>query len=650
MAIERMKAFTLLMPANRRKELLKQLQRLEMVHFRDLGKDEGEGLTRLPLDIDATRIDERISKLSYLINNVKPPERPKGLKGMMTPQRALDYDTFDRYIDFEFQSVYDTVNEIQAEIAAKKAEIARLSGENEQLSPWRKLDVCKQDLGARTASVMLGTVQTSGLAVFREAVETQVPTAFIEVLGAGRSDTAFALLCHRSTEEEITRISKASGVSSVNMFEKLPEKTIAANNERIKTLTDEINTLGDSFAGFTAQYDDFVIARECAQTALARANANERFLATGNTVWLAGWYPAVRHDEFEKAVRTACGDSYYLETLDVEKDDNDVPIKLKNNRVFEAFEDITAMYSMPHYNEIDPTPVLAPFYWLFFGLMVGDMGYGLILIAATAFALRFLHFKPGMRRMIRFFFILGFGVILGGAAYGSFFGYTVFTPIQAADGTFKAILDSQLDIVTMLIFSVALGAAQIIFALLVKGYMLIRDGKFIDALFDAGFWLVTIIGGLGMLVSTTGMLPESISGAVGWVFLAGVIGLAATQGRSSKSIGGKLAQGLYAVYGLSGYVGDLVSYTRITALALSGAYIAFSFNLMATLLPAGIIRIIGGAIIFLLGQTLNLGLSCLGAYVHSCRLQYVEYFSKFYEGGGVQYKPLDYKNSAVEIK
>jgi vacuolar-type H+-ATPase subunit I/STV1 len=213
------------------------------------------------------------------------------------------------------------------------------------------------------------------------------------------------------------------------------------------------------------------------------------------------------------------------------------------------------------------------------------------------------------------------------------------------------ILSMEGDFLTILLgLAIGVGFLQIVFGLGVKGYMSLRDGSVTGAIFDSLFWITTLLGIAGWMLSLIGIIPGSLNGPSGILFIVSAVGLAATQGRDSPSIGGKIGNGLYAVYGLTSYVGDFVSYTRIIALALSGAYIAFSFNLMAGLLPAGPARWIGGGIIIVVGQTMDLGLAVLGAYVHTCRLQYVEYFGKFYEGGGVPFKPFNMQIESVTIK
>jgi V/A-type H+-transporting ATPase subunit I len=354
---------------------------------------------------------------------------------------------------------------------------------------------------------------------------------------------------------------------------------------------------------------------------------------------LEGWFPSAEISGVQAILERTCGSEYYLENAPAEKDDPEIPVKLKNNRIVKAFEDVTTMYATPKYNEIDPTPLFTPFYWIFFGFMVGDIGFGLVLLIGTFLAVKYTNFKPGMKNFLRFFYYCSYGVIAAGAVYSSFFGFTLWKPL----------LDTQADIPLMLIISIGVGVVQVVFGLMVKGYLLIRDGKPLDALFDSAFWIVTLLGGIAWLVSVTGVLSPAIGNIGMWCFYGGLAGLALTQGRGSATIGGKIGTSLWEVYGISGYVGDLVSYTRIVALCLSGAFIGFSFIQMSAIIPDGPIGFVAKVIIVTLGQVLNFGLGLLGAYVHTCRLQYVEFFGKYFEGGGVPFRPLKPKNDYVSI-
>jgi V/A-type H+-transporting ATPase subunit I len=667
MAIAKMNRFTLLTFQSNKDKLMEDMQRFGDVHFRDITADEGQDLDFLrrghsPSDI--SRVESELDRVNFALGKLAPYAEKAGL----TAKRpSLSYAEFHSYLsDYDYGSVCAYLKELDDRSAAIQSEISRIRAENDALRAWMEMDVSPTELdGLTVARSLTGTVNKLAADSFKEAVEGEFPFAYIEFFGAVKDDISLLILSEPDTYEELFAKAKDLGFTRAALgFSGIPRAIVSGNNARISELEGEAAGIKVSIKAKAAEQGNLSIARDCLNTILHRERACENFLRSDSVVFIEGWVPTERDSAFRALIVKACGEDYFLEEEAVESGSESVPIKLKNNGFVSVFENITAMYSMPKYNEFDPTPLLAPFYWLFFGLMVGDIGYGLVLMIGTLAMLKLMDLKEGMKKFIKFFFCLSFAVILAGVLYGSLFGFAVITPLPVLDANgvqqlndagqpmFKAILDSQLDIPTMLIASVALGVVHVLFGVVVKGVLCLRRGDIAGAIFDSLFWILAVLSGIGMILNmmVPGLLPPAIGQSSSWILYGSLIGLACTQGRSSPSIGGKIGNGLYGVYGISSYVGDLVSYTRIVALALSGAYIAYSFNKMAEILPEGPVRIIFGFVIMLLGQTLNFGLALLGAYVHTCRLQYVEYFGKFYEGGGVLYKPLTLQHDSIHIK
>lgn len=656
--IVKMKKFSLLTLESVKAGLLLSLQRYQNVHFRDLTKNEAESeLSRVPSQSEITFYENELGKISFLIEKLEPiAQKPKGLTALRTPRRQMTFDEFDKAAEsFDYVSVYDSVKSKDEQIKNLRTEKNRLKADVDLYRAWQSLDIRTDAANElKYASCLIGTVDSASLPRLSEELSSLSKTCHWEFITSIKEDSAIGLICHKDESAAVSQLLKSFGFAKATIdTNRLPSEAVSEIAARIAEIESEEAAITASLKFHASAYFELVTVKEALKSALERALVCEKLLKTKSVLIVSGWYPAEFENEFISSVENVCQKDYFLESEDESKDSEEVPIKLKNNWVVAAFESVTSMYSMPKYNEIDPTPVFMPFYFIFFGFMVGDMGYGLLMMIATALAIKFLNLPTGTKNFLKFFFVLSFGVILGGAVYGGFFGFTVLKPIPMADGiSYKPILDSQLDIVTMIVASIALGAVQIVCGLLVKGYICIKDGRPLDALMDSLTFIVTLLGALGLLVSAAVPMGSVFVQVSKWMMIGGMVAIAATQGRSSNSIGGKIASGLYAVYGLTSYIGDLVSYTRIMALALSGAFIAFSFNLMIDLIPAGpfyIIRILFGSLIFIFGQALNLGLGALGAYVHSCRLQYVEYFGKFYEGGGVPFEPLSYRNDTVDL-
>lgn len=655
MAIVKMNRFTLLTFEQYKRPLLKALQAFENVHFRRLQAEDFGEIDTIKRNVEnAAAYENELAHVVYAADRLKPfADLPTGLKAMTAAPAEMSFDELDRYTaDYDYKTVCDDVRRRDERLKTIQTELTKLQTENDNLRLWSAMDVAPSEIDRlKTVRYMIGSVNKNAAQGFLVHMESAFKNVYVEMLHTVKDDTVFFVTAQAADWENVSAELKNAGFTRTLLsFTGIPSDKIRENEKSVNALKAEADKLTGELKTFAAHYTRLSITADYFRTALERAKACENFMNLSDVLIVEGWFPTDQAPRFKQILETACMGDYYLEETAVEPESTDVPIALKNNKIVSAFEDVTAMFSLPRYNEIDPTPVLMPFYWLFFGIMVGDIGYGLLLVIATAAALKFLNFKPGMRRFLKFFHILGYAVILAGVLYGGAFGVTVFAPLTGPNGAPKAILDSQLDITTMLIISIAIGVFQVLFGLGVKGYMLIRDGKPLAAIFDSLFWIVALVSAIGWLLAAIGVIPSSLVPVGQWGLVGSLIGLAATQGRESPTIVGKVASGLYAVYGITGYVGDFVSYTRLVALALSGAYIAFSFNMMAGLIPNTLVRFIAGGLIVVIGQSINLGLALLGAYVHTCRLQYVEFFGKFYEGGGVPFKPLTPKNIFINLK
>lgn len=666
MAIAKMNRFTLLTFHSYQRALLKQLQVFSDVHFRHPDEDTRTELSFLHPALSHEQVsacETELEKVRFVVARMKPFTEKAGL---MAKRPVMTFEEFDRFTaEYDYQQVYQKVKEQDDIINSAKAEISRRLTENAALEEWRGLDVEPMLVGELfKAGDLLGTVNKALVDEFIGKAEAEFDSLYIERLGVAKDDALLFMLFPREQYKAINTFVREHGFNNAaTHFRGIPNEVIAENLVRIEELKQAKVQAEDEICKLTSEYSSMQVALDYFETVLERERVCENFLSSDTTVLIEGWVPVDDSKKLQDILQKVCGKDYYLEMEEVEHENTEVPIKLKNNKFFSAFESITGMYAMPRYNEIDPTSSLAVFYFLFFGMMVGDIGYGLIMLIGTSLALKLIDFKQGMRNFMEFFRYLSIAVILMGFVYGGMFGVSVFTPIKyindAGEVAHKAILDSQLDIVTMLILSIVIGIVHIVWGLLTKTYMGIRDGQIADGLFDGFLWIVTLLSGIFWLLGATGLLGGPVLGKISmWVFIASIVGLALTQGRSSPSLGGKIGNGLYGVYGLTSYVGDIVSYTRIVALALSGAYIAYAFNLMTSLvvgdfsgpIVVSILRLIGGIVVVVFGQALNFGLALLGAYVHTCRLQYVEFFGKFYEGGGVVFRPFTFKQEYTNIK
>jgi V/A-type H+-transporting ATPase subunit I len=264
------------------------------------------------------------------------------------------------------------------------------------------------------------------------------------------------------------------------------------------------------------------------------------------------------------------------------------------------------------------------------------------MLLGTFLVLKYFNLKEKTKAFIKFFYYLSFSVLIWGFLYGSIFGGII--PL-------KGVFEPATDYNTLLILSIIFGFIQIYYGLALKAYIAIRDKKYMDALFDVGFWYVALTGAIVYLLNMVLDLPEVTKTISFWAMIAGMVGIVATGGREAAGAVGKVGGGLYSLYGITGYVGDFVSYSRLMALGLAGGFIAGAVNMMAGMVAdKGPIGFVAAIVIFIFGQTFNLGLSFLGAYVHSIRLIFVEFFSKFYEGGGKKFRDFRSKPKYINLR
>lgn len=330
--------------------------------------------------------------------------------------------------------------------------------------------------------------------------------------------------------------------------------------------------------------------------------------------------------------------------------DEEVPILLHNNGVVTAFEGVTSMYSLPARHDIDPTAILAPFYFIFFGLMLSDAAYGIILSVGCAIILKKYKLEGTMYRMFKMFFYCGISTFIWGALFGGWFGdfFTVAARTMfGVDFAINPIWFNPLEEpMKLLIFSLILGGIHIFVGMGVQAYMYIRDGHPLDALFDIGLWYLLLIG--LVLFGFGGSLIPSLVPVGKYMAIVGTVGILVTGGRKKKGLG-KITGGLGSLYGITSYLSDVLSYSRLLALGLATGVVAQVINTLGSLAGGGIVGSIVLIVVFLAGTVFNIAINALGAFVHSCRLQYVEFFGKFYTGGGREFRPFERKTKYVKI-
>jgi len=648
MAIVKMNKFTLLAFESKKEKLLENLQAFSNAEFINLQDENFLENNEILKDLTKDRIDSNVAKWEEQLSKVK--FAIKFLESYLPKQSLIKYlrkekisltmsELEDKGLNSNWEVIYEKIKEKESQLTNLDIEKTRLKGSVEILMPYEGFNAPLRSLKELNQTLyFLGSVSN----IYEENLINDLNDCYIEIMSKDDKETYFFALAHKENEIKVLDTLRIFGFTPFKSEEQeVPLKLIHDYNERIARIGAEKFILKEALASYDEEMKVMQLAYEYYSNLIFRKTINTNFLKTENISLIQGWIPVSTNNEFTIMTQKVLGEEYYLNFEEVKEEEiDDVPIKLENNDLNESFEAVTAMYNLPKYNEIDPTPFVTPFYLTFFGMMVADAGYGLLMLILTLVSLTFFKFEEKNKKMVKFFMYLSFPTITFGLMYGSVFGDLI---------KFNGLIDTGKDFMTILILSIVFGVIQIFFGLGIKAVLLIRIGKPLDAFFDVGSWVITLLSLGG--IAAGGMLNIPMLKTIcSFLGVAGALFIVCTQGREAKTIGGKIGQGLYSLYGATSYLGDLVSYARLMAIGLSGGSIAGAINMIIKMIPGPIGAFVLAPLLFVIFQTVNLLLSLLSGYVHSLRLTYVEYFSKFYEGGGRPFKPFEAENKYINLK
>ncbi|MEA4919448.1 MAG: V-type ATP synthase subunit I [Clostridiaceae bacterium] len=634
MAIAEIKKTTIIVPKAERDSTLRLLQAFQKVEL--ITPEEEQDTELCHAGDDCERWNEAVSRIVKAQGILSQWEHVDTIGKL---RKGLPYMTISE-LEGKMESngwediCTDTMNMYGRldVIRTRRTEIHRLV---ETWSPWRSLFACPQVLTGeyRYTDALAGSITPKLYQTFMEQYETLAEgRGYSEELFSSSERVGIFLLFPRKKRNEIHDICKRFDFALYDFpYDDLPQTVLDKWAAEETSLVNEEKELLESLTLLAAKKPSLDLAEEFYRNLAARDEARNMTLDSKATFLIMGWVDSECTGELEALLKRELSCPYYISFAQVEPlDIPNVPIILKNKKMISAFETLTEMYSMPAYDEVDPTPVMAPFYMAFFGMMVADVGYGLVLMLGTLFAKKFFKFDKPTKKNIDFFFYLSFPVMAWGFLYGSIFGISL--PV--------VLLSPTVDIIPILVISVVMGWIQIMTGLGLNAYIHLKKKEMLGALSGGVSWML-LLSGLALLVVSKLVLPSdalfNVGVALCIVAALGIVFLPVLENTGHRLSG--FVQGLYALYGASGYIGDLVSYTRLMALGVAGSSIAIAFNTIIGALPLAA-RLTLGVFLALILHALNLFLSLLGAYVHGIRLQYVEFFGKFYSGGGRKFSPF----------
>ena len=580
------------------------------------------------------------ARLTSALETLKHYETKKGGLFAARPEKTIG----ELFSDEAYAAALDTAQAVlDAQDARSRlaAEKSRLTAVRESFVPWQQLPLPLETLGTQHTRILLGTVPAqTDLEALRAKVFEAADEVQLEQISADQQSLYLLVFVHKCAAEAVgaalreagfalTTFDGVQGTAAENI--RRTDEAIAACEQQDAEKLAELTALAEQKSALQLAFD------RCTQE-IAKAQAADRLVHSEKTFCLGGWVPCEDVGKLEALLSGFC--CAWELTDPAPEEYPDVPVKLKNNKLTWPLNMVTEMYSLPSYDGVDPNPLMAPFFILFYGIMMADMGYGLLMILASIIITKKSRPKGTSGQMFGLMFSCGISTFLMGALTGGFFGD--FLPqlvgIIDPDTTFKALpsLFTPLDdTITILIGAMALGFVQIVTGMAISFVEKIKKGQIMDAIWEELTWWVVFAGIACMALGVTNI-----------VLYVGLAMVVVGSGWSAKGFG-KVTAIFGSVYNhVTGYFGDILSYSRLMTLMLAGSVIASVFNTLGA--------IPGNVVFFLLvsvaGNGLNFALNLLSCYVHDLRLQCLEYFGKFYQDGGKPFEPLAINTKYVDIQ
>lgn len=649
MAIAKMSKVMLIAPTDKQNDLLDAIQELQSLEVTSLDQAK-ELFTENSIalqEVDTEEMNALQQKfegihaaIAFVEKNQKQPSLIQKLK---TPKEQFTLSELQKEVQsWDADALVEHVESIRTTLRKKDEKLKELREKEALLRKWSVLDFYPKDIFKHPyTKTKMGTIPQATDNAYLEGLKQSELISVHEVYHTREEIGLLVTYPRKAQQAAKEELAKAHFSIVWYAFEEAPSVELEKNLKAQQAVVEAKKKVLEDLQEEKDLLRQLQLSAEVTYNELQKEQAKNELVNGQHVFVLQGWMTQKAAEAVESQLKEKLGEGEYvfLPLEIAEEEYEEVPTVLENNTFLQPFENLTEMYGLPKYGELDPTPYTAPFYLVFFGMMAADLGYGALLWLGTFIMLKFFHFDKGMNRNLKFFHLLSYPVMIWGIVFGSAFG---------ADLPFQPLSLSK-DLITIMILSIIFGVIQIMVGLSLGAYSNLKKKAYVDAYTSHLGWLAIITG---IILYVLGSMVLNIS----WIATIGssiaiiaAVAIVVVTVLSSENKWGGLASGLYNLYGISGYVADVVSYTRLMALAVSGGSIASAFNMLVGFLPP-IARFTAGIFLIVALQGLNIFLSFLGAYVHGLRLQFVEFFGKFYDGGGRALKPFKTYEKYVDIK
>lgn len=633
MAIVNMKRVSVLLMRKDQKAFLRMAQRCGCVHV--LQSEQPEGV-ELPVSDGRDSIrQEELTRIRWAISKLSRFDPVK--RSMISPLPEVAREELEHEEHPDAMAAVKEAERLERLSGELRGQETRLRLSLDQLTPWLALDIPTEQLvSTRTTQVYSGSMKTVELSRIQE--EWAQRPVLIRPLGAQRDLQFFVAWAHREAAEEFEAALRAA-----NFQQAMPgdgKGTAAAQKDAIhkelERVSLEMSGIEKQMEALGASLAQLRLSYEALNADKSRADAGELMAHTRSVSLMEGWIPASLTEAFEKEVKANFPQAQVA--FSEAQEGEEPPVLLGNKPLIAPYEAVVAGFALPDPAGIDPTNIMMPFFACFFGMMVSDAGYGLVMALLIPILVKIMKPAEGLRKIMWILCGGGVATIIWGALYNTWFGFAAIPAL----GVFDPVNNSM----PVMALCIGVGALHLFAGLFMGAYINFREKRPLDALYDQFSWMMVVIG-LGLL-----LLPQTASFGK-WMAIAGAAIILFTAGRAkSKNPLKRLVSGFGALYGVTSWISDLLSYMRLFGMGLATGVIGMVINQLVGMLVAGggIFGYLIGAVVFVGAHLFNAAINILGAYVHACRLQYIEFFGKFYQEGGKPFRPLRFSPRHVRVR
>lgn len=630
MALLEMNKITLIAHVSNKGALMKKLQSLGAV---EIIPADLEDLSAAASPDSLSALESKLTDVREALSLIKKYDTDK--PSFLTPKPAISSHHLKNIDIGAADEIILNVKQLNEETNSLKSQKQRLKNRIAQLEPYKEfnapLEAVKDNI---FTSFLLGSVPADNAEKYDEIRANYTEDAYFETVSESKESIAVFVAMHKDAAERLTGELKYIGFSEafIKDLKGIPAELISAWEHECDAIDKEATESEEKAKSFVQHKTLLQELEDFLANEIERERSIEKLGETGSAFALEGWVVKDDAERVQKALLEAAPESYIA--FSEPKEGENPPSAMKNKKIFEPFEMVTEMYSMPAPGGFDPNVIMSVFYFMLFGMMIGDAAYGAILSIGAWVVLKLKKPTGTFRKVVTIVMYCGVSTIIWGLIFGTVFAIPSISKMALIDPIGQAMI--------LLMLCLGLGVLHIMAGLAVGAYILIKRGDILAAIFDKVSWIVVLLGGVlvGFGLGNIGL----------YMFLGGLVFIFLTAGRSRKGIFKKFIGGFGGFYAVTGYISDILSYCRLFGMGLATSVIAMVFNTIASLFFGDVFGYIIGAVILVIGHTFNIGINALGAFVHTARLQFIEFYGKFYEGGGRPFAPLGVKTKNFRLE